>query len=476
MYKTHSMKRSGSSSSLLYIAPSLTETLDPAFAYGKDSKQKRRIQGFSRVSTLRNLISLLRTENFCNTGDEKLDIEFVARTNAEECAKIKDDNEKSKKSWETLRIELGKELSIYMARMTKYIRIWTTSDVQIRLAYYPDPVKSQECMLLEYGYAPSVTASMKAFGITLIPISTDDICNGSLSTENYDCLLIPGGYVPNYSKALGSIGREAIRAFVRKGGGYVGICAGAFLATSCAKRRSRAGGLDLLPDVHVMDYEHWARGRSNDCVIRLQAAGVGLLSGRNKPEHMNVGEMIITRYCNGPLLTISPTVVPKLIGMFPPLRPHSTVATEKLLASSLSAQNYSSPSESLALFMSDFTNLASFGKKILKPTGFRELPRGIMNKTSALVRGMHGSGRVILISPHLEDGEPLARSLLRNCVRWCSGSSINVERDRVDVSEQIRYSVRDAWLAARMQKYNDRESDEDRAQVMRSLLSSSSLP
>ena len=98
-----------------------------------------------------------------------------------------------------------------------------------------------------------------------------------------------------------------------------------------------------------------------------------------------------------------------------------------------------------------------------------------MNKTSAIVRGLCGKGRVILISPHLEDGEPLARSLLRNCVRWCSGAPVNVERDNVDVSVQIRYSVRDAWLAARLQKYNDRSTDEDRAQAMRSLFSSSTL-
>jgi hypothetical protein len=123
--------------------------------------------------------------------------------------------------------------------------------------------------------------------------------------------------------------------------------------------------------------------------------------------------------------------------------------------------------------MSDFTNLATFGKKILKSSGFRELPRGIMNKTSALVRGMCGRGRVILISPHLEDGEPLARSFLRNCVRWCSGAPVSsVERDRVDVPEQVRYSVRDVWLATRMRKYDERKTDVDRAHVLRSLLAS----
>jgi len=39
------------------------------------------------------------------------------------------------------------------------------------------------------------------------------------------------GFAPNYAEALGSRGGEAISKFVKGGGGYVGICAGAYLAS-----------------------------------------------------------------------------------------------------------------------------------------------------------------------------------------------------------------------------------------------------
>lgn len=42
----------------------------------------------------------------------------------------------------------------------------------------------------------------------------------------------PGGTAVTASKAMGSSMMKSIRAFVKDGGGYVGFCAGAFLATS----------------------------------------------------------------------------------------------------------------------------------------------------------------------------------------------------------------------------------------------------
>ena len=43
-------------------------------------------------------------------------------------------------------------------------------------------------------------------------------------------LLVTGGRGSRQGRALGEDGREAIRRFVREGGGYVGICAGSYLA------------------------------------------------------------------------------------------------------------------------------------------------------------------------------------------------------------------------------------------------------
>lgn len=48
----------------------------------------------------------------------------------------------------------------------------------------------------------------------------------------YRALFVPGGWASNKLKALGPDGAEAIRHFVRQGGGYAGFCGGAGLATT----------------------------------------------------------------------------------------------------------------------------------------------------------------------------------------------------------------------------------------------------
>lgn len=61
-------------------------------------------------------------------------------------------------------------------------------------------------------------------------VTATDICAGRL--RGYDAILVPGGRGSEQGDALGSQGRKAIRDFVREGGGYVGVCAGAYLATA----------------------------------------------------------------------------------------------------------------------------------------------------------------------------------------------------------------------------------------------------
>ncbi|WP_417384044.1 BPL-N domain-containing protein [Gimesia sp.] len=67
-----------------------------------------------------------------------------------------------------------------------------------------------------------------------------EIQSGGLS--RFDVLLVGGGLSNRQSKGLGPEGRAAIVRFVESGGGYVGICAGMFLASSDSDSR-----LQLLP-------------------------------------------------------------------------------------------------------------------------------------------------------------------------------------------------------------------------------------
>jgi putative intracellular protease/amidase len=60
-------------------------------------------------------------------------------------------------------------------------------------------------------------------------ISAEEIRAGELS--EFDVLIHPGGSGSKQGKALGESGREAVTQFVRDGGGYLGVCGGAYLTT-----------------------------------------------------------------------------------------------------------------------------------------------------------------------------------------------------------------------------------------------------
>lgn len=55
-----------------------------------------------------------------------------------------------------------------------------------------------------------------------------DIIDGELS--NYDMVVIPGGWAVTYNNELGTTGIAEIRRFVREGGAFFGVCAGAYFA------------------------------------------------------------------------------------------------------------------------------------------------------------------------------------------------------------------------------------------------------
>ena len=70
----------------------------------------------------------------------------------------------------------------------------------------------------------------------------------------------------------------------------------------------------------------------------------------------------------------------------------------------------------------------------------------MMPRHASIVLGENG-GRVVLISPHLEDGEPAARRLLRACVRWAAKTSM--PKDDLPPPDDVYGPIRRAWLACR---------------------------
>ena len=78
-----------------------------------------------------------------------------------------------------------------------------------------------------------VWRAAEAFGLPYRLVKAKEIAQGALSDKT-SLLLVPGGTARHKSAALGEKGREAVRAWVRGGGRYVGFCGGAGLGLSDA--------------------------------------------------------------------------------------------------------------------------------------------------------------------------------------------------------------------------------------------------
>jgi glutamine amidotransferase-like uncharacterized protein/N-formylglutamate amidohydrolase len=171
-------------------------------------------------------------------------------------------------------------------------------------------------------------------------VSADDVRAGKL--DQFSVLIHPGGSGSKQGQALGEQGREKVREFVQAGGGFVGICAGAYLAAG-----DRDWSLSVL-DAKVIDREHWNRGFGN-VTIAMSSKGMETLNvAVSSPE---------VYYHQGPLL--APASDPNI---------------------------------------PDFQTLATFKTEIAK----NGAPTGVMQGTTAIAIGDYGKGRVICFSPHPE--------------------------------------------------------------------------
>ena len=104
-------------------------------------------------------------------------------------------------------------------------------------------------------------------------VTAEQIRNGIL--KDMDVLVQGGGGAHAQSEELEAPGRDAIRDFVKNGGGYLGICAGAYLASS-----ARDSDLGIM-NSRVIDSEHWARGRG-DVELGFSPVGSTKLASRNR--------------------------------------------------------------------------------------------------------------------------------------------------------------------------------------------------
>jgi gamma-glutamylcyclotransferase (GGCT)/AIG2-like uncharacterized protein YtfP/glutamine amidotransferase-like uncharacterized protein len=275
-------------------------------------------------------------------------------------------------------------------------RTQSAIDAEIRIAYWRDPVKvrKERKKYERMGKDPPKTAVLSRLenegNFEVVHFETEDILNGRLRNEDFDILLVPGGYADNYMEALGGYegeGAEEIKEFVGRGGSYVGICAGAYVGCNF--------GLELV-DVDVVDLEHWNRGMSQRCWLEYSEEGQKIMTGT--VDRVN---SCLVRYANGPLLSINET----------------------------------SNAIALAIFRSDFAKKKSMKKGIMKDSP------AIVVSDSTKAR----KGRVVLISPHPEDGEPWTKSHFRNLFRWAAGHDPAEVLPEKDLTPENQRKVRGSW-------------------------------
>jgi len=207
-----------------------------------------------------------------------------------------------------------------------------------------------------YGNGPAMLEDefARTADLRLTKVTADDIRAGKLA--DYRVLVVPGGTGGTQGKALGAAGRAAVRSFVERGGTFVGICAGCYLAST-----GYDWSLDLLP-ARVVDRANWERGKGT-LPLELTAAG--------KEWFGRTDDRVKVLYCNGPVLA--------------PVED----AAEPLVV------------------------LARYRGERVRPRA----EAGLMLGSPAVVAARYGKGWAIGVSPHPEQTDGL-KDLVPSAIRW----------------------------------------------------------
>ena len=191
----------------------------------------------------------------------------------------------------------------------------------------------------------------------LTRITTPEILDGRLS--QVDVLIHSGGSGSKQGNDLGEEGRKIVRQYIDQGGGFLGVCAGAYLATN-----DYSWSLNLI-DAKVLDRKHWARGMGT---VQLELSPSGQKLFQTAESTLDI------YYGQGPLLARREWDDPKT---------------------------------------PDYESLAIYASEIAK----NGAPSGIMKGTSAAVRCKYGKGKVFCFSAHPELTDGL-QHLIPTVVNW----------------------------------------------------------
>lgn len=207
---------------------------------------------------------------------------------------------------------------------------------------------------------PRITEQLgKVKDVKLTIVKGPEIAGGVL--KDYDVVIFSGGSGSKQAAGIGDAGRAEVQKFVKDGGGYIGICGGAYLACG-----GFSWGLGILNAKTVSS--KWMRGRA-EVQIEVTAEGQKITSIPAKQQEIH--------YANGPI--IKPAGLTELPAYEP-----------------------------LAFFRSEVSE--------------HDSPKGAMINSPAWVRGTCGKGRVLISSPHPEQTEGM-ENFVEHAVRWVAGRS-----------------------------------------------------
>ncbi|MDO5308963.1 MAG: BPL-N domain-containing protein [Planctomycetia bacterium] len=204
----------------------------------------------------------------------------------------------------------------------------------IRVAVFEGSGASAVCMWASY----EILNEADGYQATLV--SPEQIRGGAL--KDYDVVIFPGGTASGERNALGPEGWVELRQFISNGGGYLGVCAGAYMAlVDSSRSEGRLINAELKEGA-------WERG---DAVLEIE------LTDEGRQALGDVAGRFKIAYENGPI--IQPA-------------------------------NYSE--------LTAFTTLAYFRTEIAK----NNAPVGAQVDSPAIAYGAYGKGRVVISSPHPE--------------------------------------------------------------------------